>query len=136
MKIIIVDDSKDYREGLRFYLNKLGGYEIIEEFEDGEALLNYTGIYKADIILMDMVMPKVDGFTASKELILKYPMIQIIAITMFNEETYLVDLIQSGLKGCVFKFNVFNELPKALATIQDGKLYFPDEILLKRKDAG
>jgi len=132
MKIIIVDDSKDYREGLRFFLNKLGGFEIIAEFGNGEELLNYNEIYQADIILMDMVMPKVDGLTASKELIRKYPMIKIIAITMFNEDTYLVDLIQNGVKGCVFKFNIFNELSEAISTVVNEKLYFPDKILLKR----
>jgi len=132
MKIIIVDDSKDYREGLRFYLDKLGGYEIIAEFEDGEELLNYPEIYSADLILMDMVMPKVDGFYASKQLIQRYPKIKILAITMFNEETYLLDLLEYGLKGCVFKFNIYNELQKAIETVMQGKLYFPDEILIKR----
>ncbi len=132
MKIIIVDDSKDYREGLRFYLDKLGGYEIIAEFSDGEDLLNYTEIYSADLVLMDMVMPKIDGFKASQQLIQRYPKIKILAITMFSEETYLLDLIEYGIKGCVFKFNIFDELPKAIETITHGKLYFPDAILLKR----
>ncbi len=132
MKIIIVDDSKDYREGLRFYLNKLGGYEIIAEFTDGEDLLNYTEIYSADLVLMDMIMPKVDGFNTSKQLIQRYPKIKILAITMFNEETYLFDLIEFGLKGCVFKFNIFNELQKAIETVMQDKLYFPDEMLIRR----
>ncbi len=132
MKVILVDDSNDFLEGLRFFLNKLGGFEILAEFSDGEQLLNFSNIFSADLILMDMMMPKVDGFAASKELIRKYPMINIIAITMFKEETYLVDLIQNGIKGCVFKFNIYSELQLAIEAVLNGKLYFSDEILLKR----
>ena len=131
MKIIIADDSKDYRDGLRFYLKKLGGHEIIAEFSDGEDLVKFNRIYEADIVMMDMVMPKLDGFEASKQLLQRYPKINIIGITMFKDETYLYDLIEYGLKGCVFKFNIFEELPKAIATVIQGNLYFPDEILLK-----
>ncbi len=131
MKIIITDDSSAYREGLKYFLNKLGGFEVIGEYCDGEELLQSTEIIDADILLLDIVMPKIDGFKAAKQLVIKYPKIKIIAVTMFQEETYLRDLIQTGFKGCVFKLNIYDELPRAISTVMNGKLFFPENMLIE-----
>jgi DNA-binding NarL/FixJ family response regulator len=136
MKIIIVDDNPDYREGLRYFLSQSGEYDIIAEYGDGEEILNEEKFYFADIILMDIMMPKVDGYKAAKLLIQERAELKLIAITMFQDQAYLLDLIQTGFKACIYKLNIYNELPLAIQTVMDGKPYFPEEILLKNTDAG
>ena len=133
MKIIIVDDNKDYREGLRFFLNQSESHTILAEYGDGEELLNNDAYYFADIILMDIMMPKIDGYKAAKLLFEERPDIKIIAITMFQDQAYLLDLIQTGFKACVYKLNIYKELPMAIDAVMSGKMYFPEEILLKNK---
>jgi DNA-binding NarL/FixJ family response regulator len=132
MKFLIVDDNEHYREGLKFYLKKIGFDNIIAEYADGEELLKSDAFYHADIILMDIMMPNVDGYAAAKYVIEEKPSASIIAVTMFQEKAYLLDLIQTGFKACVYKLNIYNELPKAIEAVSQGKLYFPEEILIKK----
>jgi DNA-binding NarL/FixJ family response regulator len=133
MKIIIVDDNKNYREGLRFFLNQFNDYEIIAEYCNGEEVIQDDKFYFADIILMDIMMPKVDGYQAAKKIIQERPDMKLIAITMFQDQAYLADLLQTGFKAYVNKLNIYKELLIAIQKVMEGKLYFPAEILSKLK---
>lgn len=138
LKIIVIDDNKIFRESISHYITKRLGYEVIASFEDSLEFLESPIYYKADIVLMDIEMPKMDGITLTKKLILKDASLKIIAITSYQDKAYLTKLIYAGFKGCVFKNNIYEELNKAIKKVLNKRLYFPNDIKMdndeKNKD--
>ena len=128
LKIIIVDDNETFRKGLKFYIENIMLYEIIEEFANGEDFINSDNHSSADIILLDIDMPKVDGIKAAKEVLWRYNELKIMAITNYYEKAYLTELMGAGFKGCVFKQNIYDELGKAIDDVINNKMFFPEDI--------
>lgn len=131
MKIIIVDDSKNFKNGLRKFITSELGHTIIAEAENGIEFLKLNNINQADIVLMDIMMPEKDGFASTKEIIKRFSKIKIIALTMHTHELYLEELIKTGFQGCVHKENIFEQLNTALNDVAKNKLFFPDTIIIK-----
>lgn len=133
MKIIIVDDSKQFRDSLKdFLVNKLN-HEVIAEASSGEKFFALNEIKLADVILMDIMMKDVDGITATQAALQIYPALKIIAVTMYIEQMYLVQLIETGFKGCVNKTDIWLNLNVALETVNTGSIYFPEDIKIFKK---
>lgn len=129
-KIIIVDDNEIFRRSLEFHLKITLKYEVIGIAADGDEFLALNNIYNADIILMDIEMPVLNGFAAAQKAILSYINLNIIAITDYQDKAYLKNLIKTGFKGCVFKKNLFDEIELAIKYVLNNKLYFPEDIEL------
>jgi DNA-binding NarL/FixJ family response regulator len=128
IKIIIVDDNEPFRKALKILLTKEFQAEIIGEASNGEEFLQLTNLYLADIILMDVMMPGIDGITLAQKVLWKKPELKIIAITMHTDKVYLISLIGAGFRGCIFKTNLFNDINNALNTVLEGHLSFPKNI--------
>jgi len=128
-KFIIVDDNNEFRKALRALLEIEFSAEIIAEASNGKEFLNLVNSYQADYIFMDIYMPEMNGIEVTKPFLWKYPQTKVIAVTMHIEKMYLLQLIEIGFKGCIFKNNVFDELKNALDTIEGGKLYFPSKLM-------
>lgn len=129
-KVIIVDDNETFRRSLEFHLKITLNYEVIGIATDGEEFLALNNIHKADIILMDIEMPVLNGFVAAKKAIWSHKNLNIIAITNYQDKAYLKDLIETGFKGCVFKRNLFDDIELAIKNVLKNKLYFPEDIEL------
>jgi DNA-binding NarL/FixJ family response regulator len=130
LKIIIVDDSKIFRTVLRNFLQKESHCSIITEASSGEEFLALNNVKSADIILMDLQMPGMDGYEVTKKAIERYPDIKVLAITMHTEKAYLNELMQVGFKGCVFKPEIYKNIQQALAYIIANENCFFGEINL------
>ena len=128
MKLIIVDDSKVFRETVRDYLENELKHQVLAEAESGEQFLELPNIMEADVILMDIEMGEIDGIHATKKLLYRLPYAKIIAVTMLLEKVFLEQLLGAGFKGCVFKNDVFIELEKALKEVVSGNLFFSTNI--------
>ena len=131
--IIMVDDNLQFRSSLKTYLESRLGCNVFAEASNSIDFLSLPNIASADVILMDIVMDEMDGFEATKRALWKYPYLKIIAITMHTEKIYLIKLIETGFKGCVFKTDIFKQLAVAIKTVMGGKLYIPDNIFLDQK---
>ena len=130
MKIIIVDDSESFREGLKYYLQKDHHNRVIGEAKDGSAFLQLKNIHLADIILMDIQMPDLNGIQTAKKILWRMNNLKIIAITMYEDKAYLRELIEAGFKGCVIKSKLYKDLPIAMDLVSKGRLSFPEDIKL------
>jgi DNA-binding NarL/FixJ family response regulator len=82
---------------------------------------------------MDIAMEQMDGIEATKLVLWREPQLKIIAVTMHSEKVYLLQLIEAGFKGCVFKPEIFNQLSYAIETVLEGKLFIPDNISIDKK---
>ncbi len=128
-KLILVDDHCMFRDSLKFVLAQAGNIDIIAEASDGREFLTIIDHTLPDLVLMDISMPRLNGIGATKEAIVKYPDLKIIALSMFGEEQYYHKMLQAGAKGFVLKESGSDELLMAITTVMKGNFYFSKEIL-------
>jgi DNA-binding NarL/FixJ family response regulator len=133
IKIILVDDNHPFRNALKNVLANKFNAEIIGEAASGIEFKELTNLHFADVILMDVMMPDIDGITLTRESLWLQPKLKFIAITMHYDKVYLTTLMGAGFKGCVFKSNIFSEISNAISTVLAGRLYFPKDIILDNK---
>jgi len=130
-KIILVDDHKLFRNGIKFILSDLPEIEIVGEASDGIEFLEILKYITPDLVLMDISMPEMNGVDASTRALERYPNLSILVLTMFSDEQYYNTFIDIGVRGFILKECDNNELKTAVKTILDGGTYFSQELLLK-----
>lgn len=133
-KLLIVDDHKMFRSGLRFILSDIPEIEIIGEAANGLELLEILKDNVVDIILMDINMPKMNGIEATSEALKIDPTLNIIVLSMHGEEAYYDQMIAAGVKGFLLKNSDVDELKLALHAIINGGTYFSQELLVSILD--
>ncbi len=129
LHIHLVDDHSLFREGLKFLLSNCDFIANIEESENGKIFLEKLNTNVPDVVLMDIQMPEIDGITASKLALMKYPNLKIIALSMYAEEEYYSKMIDVGVRGFLLKNSQFEDVQKAILDVYEGDNYFSQEIL-------
>jgi DNA-binding NarL/FixJ family response regulator len=124
VRIVLADDHEIFREGFNTLLNKQTDIELIGEAENGEDLVDLAGKLLPDVILTDIKMPRMDGIEATRKIISLFPQIYVIALTMFDEDNLIIDMLESGAKGYLLKNAHKNEVFDAIRTVYQGGSYF------------
>lgn len=127
IKVILVDDSAKFREGLRFFLENILSCQVIAEASNGAEFLNLQNRHQADIILIDIEMPVLNGIDAVLR-VDENAQGNIIAISSFDETHYLEQLKCAGIKGFINKNNMYHELKKVMGSVLNGELYKPGNL--------
>ncbi|MEO1049999.1 MAG: response regulator transcription factor [Bacteroidota bacterium] len=128
IKILLVDDHKVVRDGIRSYLEDDGAYEVVEEAGDGLDALNKLKKITADIVMIDINMPGMDGITATKEITTSFPDTKVLALTMHDAYQHIRAMLDAGASGYLLKSCDQEEVKKAISTILDGDNYFSNEV--------
>lgn len=134
IKILIADDHKLVRTGIRYTLTgneDVNFIDRIDEVVNGKEAVEKMDIFFYDIILMDINMPEMDGITATKEIIGKFPEAKIIALSMHSDDYEIRSMVQAGAKGYLLKNTGSEMLVEAIKTVCDGGKYYSNEIALK-----
>ncbi len=127
--ILIVDDHRLFREGLKLLLENLSFTGEIEEAENGlECLLKLEKHY-FDIVFMDVDMPVMNGIEACRKALSQFPGLNIIALSMHAEESYYKSMITAGAKGFILKNSGIQDIEDAMQQVMSGRNYFSQEIL-------
>ncbi len=121
IRVLIVDDHAVVREGLRTFLELQDGIEVVGEAEDGRQALAEAERLTPDVILMDLVMPVLDGVGAMRELRQKLPRVRVIVLTSFAEDDRLLPAIQAGAAGYLMKNVQPKELARAVRAAHNGE---------------
>ena len=103
IRVLLVDDHGVVRRGLRGYLELLDDIEIVGEAENGLTAIELSAALVPDVILMDIVMPKLDGIGAIGRIKAAQPRVQIVALTSFIEEDQVLAALESGASGFILK---------------------------------
>jgi two-component system, NarL family, response regulator LiaR len=120
IRVLLVDDHAVVREGLRTFLELQEGIEIVGEAGDGEAAIREAERLHPDVILMDLVMPKLDGVGAMRELRRRLPASRVIVLTSFTQDDRLLPAIQAGAAGYLLKNVEPAELARAVRAAHAG----------------
>jgi len=133
-EIIIVDDHLIFCESLKLIIETGLKYKVIGIFQNGIELLKFLEHTKCDFILMDIEMKEMGGVEATKKISKKYPEINIIAISLHDDNYSMIEMLQAGAKGYLKKSVSIKLLFEAISVILNGQLYFPKEVLDRRNE--
>jgi two-component system, NarL family, response regulator LiaR len=121
IRVLIVDDHAVVREGLRTFLELQDGLEVVGEAGDGEEALPLAERLQPDVVLMDLMMPKLDGVGAMRELRERVPGARVIVLTSFLEDDRLLPAIRAGAAGYLLKNVQPQELARAVRLADAGE---------------
>ena len=119
--MLVVDDHAVVREGLRSFLDLQDGIEVVGEAADGVAALEAAEELRPDVVLMDLVMPRLDGLGAMRELRERVPDARVIALTSFFDESRLLPVLRAGAAGYLLKNAPPPELARAVRAAHAGE---------------
>lgn len=127
-RIVLVEDHTILREGLRSLLHEHDNLEVIGEAADGRTAIRLILSKKPDLVLMDLSMPKMNGFEAIREIKKTESDIKIIALTVHNTEEYILMTLQAGADGYVLKDATHDELIMAIRQVLSGKRFLSPSV--------
>lgn len=128
LKIIIVDDHEFFRNGLKMVVNRLKYAAVIGEASNGKEFIELQKEKPADLVLLDLQMPIMNGIEASEVAIREFPDLKIVILTMFDDEEYIEKMMNIGVHGFLLK-NITKELlDQALQSIASGNTYYSPEL--------
>ena len=122
--IILADDHEIFRDGFRVMLSKIPEINLAAEASNGQELLELARTIKPDVIITDIKMPYMNGIEATKQLAKEMPHIGIIALSMFDEEDMIVDMLESGAKGYLLKNAHKDEIILAVKSVYKNQPYY------------
>jgi NarL family two-component system response regulator LiaR len=118
---MIVDDHKMVRSGLSAFLQAYDDLELVAEADSGERALALCHKHHPDVILMDLVMPKMDGAETTAAILKNCPAMKVIALTSFKEQSLVESALQAGAIGYLLKNVDADELAAAIRQVYEGK---------------
>jgi DNA-binding NarL/FixJ family response regulator len=122
IRILVVDDHAVIRSGLRKFLMVNRDLEPVGEATDGLEAVQMAGSCKPDVVLMDLMMPEMDGITATREIRQKYPPVQVIVLTSFSDADLVQGALQAGAIGYLQKNVTAAELGRAIRSAYAGQM--------------
>jgi DNA-binding NarL/FixJ family response regulator len=124
IRLIIADDHEIFRDGLALMLSKQDAVTLVGQASDGHELLQLVEETKPDMVLTDIKMPRLDGISGAKILLQRYPQLKIIALSMFEEEDLIVEMLEAGAKGYLLKNADKKEILEAIITVNEGNIFY------------
>lgn len=141
IKIILVDDHKILRDGLKTIIEKKSNMVVISEASNGREAIKLCSKLSPDIVLIDMSMPDLNGIEATKQILKANPRIKIIALSMYSSKQFIQEMFRIGAFGYLLKDGDSEELITAITTVMHDKKYLSKNIkqeylsLLKKGDS-
>jgi two-component system response regulator NreC len=142
-KVLIADDHAIVREGVRMILAKEPDIEVVGEAEDGQQALDLVEQRRPNVVIMDLSMPGMGGIEATKKVKEQHPKVNVLVLTMHEDESYVFQLLRAGASGYVLKRAAAQDLVQAVRAAAKGEAFlYPSvarkvvEDYLKRVEAG
>jgi two-component system, NarL family, response regulator NreC len=123
IKILLADDHRIVREGLRSILESESDIEIVGEASDGATALSLVRKLIPDLIVMDISMPDLNGVEATRKILGEYPEIKVIALSMHSDKRFVVEMLDAGASGYLLKDCASEELSQAIHGALAGETY-------------
>lgn len=128
IRVLLVDDHKIMREGLKSLLTKAADIEIVAQAANGVEALQKVEECNPDVIVMDLTMPEMGGIEATKRIIAIRPEVKVLALSMIQDKECVVESLKAGAKGYLIKDCAGEELLGAIRTLASGESYLCSRI--------
>ncbi len=123
VRVLVAEDHAVVREGIRMILDAQPDVEVIGEARDGEEAVRLAHTLRPDVVIMDISMPKMNGVQATQELKRHHPEMQVLILTMHEEESYVFQLLRLGAAGYVLKRAAATDLVEAVRAASRGEAF-------------
>lgn len=124
IRLVIADDHEIFRDGLALMLSKQQDIALAGQAANGRELIALVEEIQPDVIMTDVKMPLMDGIEATRTLLSRHPDLKIIALSMFDEENLIVDMLEAGAKGYLLKNADKQEILDAIHSVYEDKTYY------------
>lgn len=128
IKLLVADDHTMFVDGIESILKAEDDLLVSGKCYDGPSVLQFVKNHPTDIVLLDVNLPGMNGLEVCKTLASEHPDVKVLAISMFNEESFVTEILNHGAKGYILKNTGRDELLKAIRTVYEGKSYFSKEV--------
>jgi DNA-binding NarL/FixJ family response regulator len=129
IRVLIVDDHKIMREGLRSLLEKQPDIEVVAEAENAQTALQLAEELTPDLAIIDVVMPGLNGIETTRRMINKVPNVKVIALSMYSDKRFVMEMLRAGASGYLLKDCAFEELDGAIRTVIEDRTYITPRIV-------
>jgi DNA-binding NarL/FixJ family response regulator len=126
--ILVVDDHKILRQGLRTLLTRESDLEVLAEAEDGRDAVRLVRELSPQVVIMDVGMPDLNGIEATRQILQESPETKVIALSMHSDRRFVTNMIKAGASGYLLKDSAFEELATAIRVVMARKTYLSHEI--------
>ena len=127
IRVMVVDDHPIMRNGLRDTLEASGRFKVVGEAGDGDEAVRTVAELNPEVIVMDVIMPGMDGIDACREIMERQPDMRIMILTASTEEDAVIEAIAAGATGYLQKYSRPEELVQAVLDVAEGRLRIPDQ---------
>ena len=134
IRVIVADDHTILREGVCSLLALQDDIEVVGEASDGVEALELLGKAAVDVVIMDMVMPRMNGLEATREIKRRWPGVKILILSMYDDDAYVQQVIQAGASGYVLKRVATEDLVQAIREVHSGASFLYPPIAAKLID--
>jgi DNA-binding NarL/FixJ family response regulator len=131
IKVLLVDDHRILREGLRALLSEQAGLIVVGDASDGEEALALVAESHPDVVVMDMVMPRMSGLEATILIRKLHPEVRVLILSMYDDDEYVQRVIQAGASGYVLKGVAADDLVRAIREVHRGASFLQPAIAAK-----
>src|SRR3990170_2674834 len=131
IKVVVADDHAIVREGVRMILAREQDIEVVGEAGDGQQALDLVASLRPQVVIMDISMPGMGGIEATQRVKTKHPEVQVLALTMHEDETYVFQLLRAGAAGYVLKRAAAQDLVQAVRAAAKGEAFLYPSIARK-----
>ena len=129
IRVLLADDHKLFRQGLKALMDMEDGISIIGEAVDGEQAIALTDELKPDVLVLDIQMPGINGIKAAAKILATNPEVKILALSRHSERRYISEMFRVGASGYILKDTAIEELMKAIETVVDGHIYCSSDLV-------
>jgi len=124
ISVVVADDHEIFRQGFKTMIDRYDELEVVGEAENGKELVQLVASLQPDLAFVDIKMPLMDGIDATREIASLSTGTRVIALSMFSDDVYVIDMLQAGASGYVLKNAHYDELVKASRIVMSGGYYF------------
>ena len=129
IKILLADDHKILRNGMRSMIEKEPDLEVVGEAENGITAVQMACDLNPDVVIMDIAMPGINGVDATREILSKAPEIKVLALSTYSEKQFIFTMLKAGALGYLVKDCAFEELVSAVRSVAENKIYIAPKVL-------
>jgi DNA-binding NarL/FixJ family response regulator len=131
IRVLLVDDHRILREGLRALLSEQAGLVVVGDASDGEEAVALVAESLPDVVVMDMVMPRMSGLEATALIRKLHPEVRVLILSMYDDDEYVQRVIQAGASGYVLKGVAADDLVRAIREVHHGSSFLQPTIAAK-----